>query len=191
MKSERTPVPEWIQEEEKKETPEWGFKKYLRGFQLSEDELRDKKIVDVGCGNDALFVRHALDRGFDVVGVDPAVEPELEREGRIIRSELASAGLGNVDLALSYGVIGTHPKIDIRSSIETLLEALNEGGEIRIFPYEASGTLEGIQKAKARIDRALAELGDRIDVRITNVEERVLEDGRKYTRSLIVIRKKP
>jgi len=192
MKFEQAPAPsqEQAREEQERETPERGFKKYLRGFQLSEVELRGKKIADIGCGNEALFVRYAQDHGIDAIGIDPAVEPALEREGRIVKGNLASVRLDHPDLVLSYGVIGTLQKLDVASSIETLLEELNEGGEIRIYPYDASDTLKGIQESKARMDKAFEELGDRIDVTITKVNEVETRSGQTYTQSVVVIRKK-
>lgn len=192
MKFEQPPISLSEQEQvHHEETPEGSFEKYLYGFQLDSEYLRGKRILDAGCGDQALFVRHALEQELDVIGVDPEADPALVPEGRLIRSDLASAGIGSVDIALSYAAIGAHPKIHIRSSLEYLLDHLNEGGEIRIYPYDSSETLKGIRESKARMDEALAGLADRINVSVTEVEEHEMKNGQRYTSSVLIIRKKP
>ena len=188
MKFEQPPAP--APEEEQIDTPERAFEKYLNGFRLTADDLRGKRVVDIGCGDEALFVRRALDQGLDVIGVDPNLDPSLRKEGRLIRAKLGDLPVLDIDLALSYAVIGTHAGADPRSSLPALMDRLSDNGEIRLYPYPRSETLKGIQQSQKDIDEGVAALGENVEVRVEDVDTVRLPNNETYVNSVLIIRKR-
>ena len=157
---EKTPESKESQEAQKMKE---AMEKYQKGFSLTDQEINDKRIADIGCGDDALFVREALNKGAEnIIGVDiefkDALQKDEELAKHLIQGNAENLSLENLDLVLSYAAVGTHPDIDMPKALESMTNAIKVGGEVRIFPVPKSETLKGLLLQRKRILDALESL---------------------------------
>lgn len=179
-------------------TPKRAFEKYTRDLGITLNDLRGKKIADLGCGDDALFVRSALDQGIlEITGVDTIFKPEIladqELKSHIIQEKVEDLSLRDLDLILAYGSVGTHPSIDLPRALAAMFKALKFGGEMRIFPLLNSEEV-GVMKPLQRSEDVLLALKTlptgEIECDIKLIKKGVTPEGQKYSQELLIVRKK-
>ena len=134
-------------EEERK----YDFEKYLKGLNLNLEDLRGKRILDLGCGPGG-FVKECTDRGLaEVYGLDLNIDPEKLEEkykNHFLKGDFKEElPLKDLDLIVSHGAVGPgrDREQDLIKIITRALESIKEDGEIRISPihkvlYRAPGT---------------------------------------------------
>lgn len=127
------------------------FERYLGGLCLTEQDLKDKSILDIGCENGD-FAIACLEKGI----TKKAYGLDTQLEGDAVSSKYYSnffsedithgSPVRNLDYAFSVGAISTYldeeHKIDAEVSIGEAIRAINENGEVRIWPVKK--TLRGI-----------------------------------------------
>ena len=115
------------------------FKKYTEDLKLDPERMRSQKVADIGCGENAEFVRAALENGIEnIAGVDISFKNSLTQDPKLsdhlIQKGAEDVKLHNMDLIIAYASIGSHPDIDLPKAFDNLTEGLNPGGELRIYP---------------------------------------------------------
>ena len=138
---------------------EQTFRRYLKELGLNEDELRGKRIMDLGFGDGGL-VKHLIAKGIapESYGVD--THP-IERTGEGFDGHLFQQSseedfpVQNLDYILAIRSVW-HDESDkdgyvmnVENILEKSLFALKEGGEMRIYPIE--------ENAKRNSDKGFAE----------------------------------
>jgi len=134
METETTP------EESRRRT----FQRYLKGLDLTEEMLRGKRILDLGCGDEGEFIQECLNKNLteEIYGLDVEIDPEEDEEGlgqHLIRGDFEQElPIGENDLIISVGAVEapwsedstqTNPEKTIREA----LKAIKDDGEIRIW----------------------------------------------------------
>lgn len=163
--------------EEAEESPEvlhkHTFKRYTEGLGLSEDTLRNRKILDLGFG-EGEFVKYLIEKGItpDAYGVDVELDETLIEDK--FKSHLRQGNfeedlpVQNIDYVVSVGAVsngiwGGEEVMNIRRIVEKSLASLKGGGEIRIYPIQegAKATpLEGLEKSQQKWKELLAEISE-------------------------------
>ncbi|MDD4409883.1 MAG: hypothetical protein PHW52_04520 [Candidatus Pacebacteria bacterium] len=136
-----------------------SYEYYLNDFDLDEDDLKDKKIVDIGCASGD-FVIHCLENGVteDIYGIEKYKQmrsDDLEFGNRIDNDQWKlfekydghildgdyhdGIPLENVDYILARATMGAlggdlKNRRRVIKLIEDSLGRLNENGEFKIFP---------------------------------------------------------
>lgn len=138
LEEEDTPKPKEILREE-------TFNRYLKGLGLSEDDIRGKKILDLGCG-EAEFIDSCISKGLtqEAYGMDLEVRDDLENthQGRIIRGSYENTlPIHGIDYIVSVGSVsnavwGGETSMDIKKIIDNAVSSLKEKGEFRIYPIQ-------------------------------------------------------
>ena len=129
-------------EEERRET----YQRYLKAFDLKERDLRGKSILDLGCGEEAEFVKELIEKGVSdkIYGLDRKIN--LENADAQLKNHLFEKNyfgelpVKDLDLIVTLASI-PEPIEPIETgreltkvAIENALEALQERGELRIYP---------------------------------------------------------
>lgn len=130
-------------DEEEKETPEEVFKRYLKDLNLNVKSLKKKRILDLGCGKEADFVK-VLEKRQDVnsknlTGIDTEVNCDLK--ANILKDDfIKNFPKNSFDLIIAFGSISPLNKEmeDIKKLIIKALNNLNRNGKIKIFPIHRS-----------------------------------------------------
>jgi ubiquinone/menaquinone biosynthesis C-methylase UbiE len=155
MKYEQPEIPD---------TLESMYFRYSDDLDFTIDDLKGKRVADLGCGSDALFVSYAVDQGIDIYGVDLKFDPKVTRDENLkkhlIVSDMKRLLLHDLDLILCRASFGIHLKIDKIQTLKSMMSALKPGGEIRIYPYPKplTETLGGIKETRREMDEALKSL---------------------------------
>ncbi|MDF1497148.1 MAG: class I SAM-dependent methyltransferase [Patescibacteria group bacterium] len=172
------------------------FKKYVEDLRLDPEKLCDQKIADIGCGENAEFVRAALENGIEnIVGVDISFRNDLAGDSKL-KDHLINKGaedvkLHNMDLIVAYASIGSHPDIDLPKTFDNLTSGLNPAGELRIYPISDSETLKGIQRKRKEVENALQSLPEgEFEIEFVKGEEQELPSGEKFTDDLLIVTRK-
>src|SRR5680860_178195 len=159
-------TPDCSSEEEEKRI----FARYLVSIDLREDDLKGKRILDLGCGEDGEFVKSCIDKGIseDCYGLDLEIDPQKYAEkykGHLFNSNFEEEfPVNNFDYIFSCGaVMGPSEETDQRDPKKTILVALSslkDDGEIRIYPIKKSypgSELTGIDYEKVKWNEILQE----------------------------------
>jgi len=177
---------ELIKEGEKRETA--LYNEYLEDLGLTEEDLKDKKIVDIGAGT-RMFAGHCLrcEINSEVYSVEPNVgevypdeegyvkaawSPEIKKQVdlktvKAIREKLPFES-NSFDLALVHCALpgtkehGDKKYNEMRESIEMgfneIGRILKRGGEARIYPFYGQEYNEWRKPWKEAIDAKLEEM---------------------------------
>ena len=137
-------------EEEKTET----YERYMEDFDLTEEDLEGKSILDLGCGEMAPFIQKLMEKDLEVElkGVDIDLDedhlPE-ELEGVVEYANFEKEIPGDdYDYIFAYGSIFAYEWRDPESAILNAFEKLNTGGEIKIMPISepVEGDIKPMEK---------------------------------------------
>lgn len=129
-----------------KEKREETFNRYLNALEISQEDLKGKKVLDVGCGNGD-FVISCLEKGItdEVYGLDS--NPKGDARDPKYRSHFFYKDFSNVfpienlDYVVSVGAISLYLydkelQVDIEEAIKSSIRSVNENGEVRIWPIK-------------------------------------------------------
>ncbi|NQU82574.1 MAG: hypothetical protein HQ539_01365 [Parcubacteria group bacterium] len=179
----KTYVEEKFQEVQPKEEPEptieeereRTYLRYLEELSLTEKDIKDKRILDIGCASEGEFVRYCIEKGIskDVYGLDARIEPDKmsKEDGKHFfngnfQEELP---VKNNDYVIAVGAVRTpldEEEVDILSPKKTILsalEAIKKTGEVRIAPVEVPAPdfeLKGLEISNQQWQSILQELED-------------------------------
>jgi len=187
------------------ETKEKDLKRYLEKLDLSIEELKGKRILDLGCG-DGNFVKECLDKKIteDAFGFDYRIEPEAvpsEYRGHLIRADFEEEfPMKTFDLIEAFASLEAPSfigeKKNPKKSLLFALEALKEDGEIRIFPVRKappqSGLL-GVEYSKKIWQEILRELKDEKGIKWESRPINIRVAGKNkdvWLEELLIIKKK-
>lgn len=162
------------QKEREQELPTWD--KYLNGFNLSEEDLRGKKILDLGC-LDGEFVRACIDRGItqEAYGVDKELEGEAKGgkySGHFFQQKFEdNLPDKDFDYVLSYAAISLALTKELAEmgerAIKEALSVIKDSGEVRIGPigkvYKGSELL-GIAETMEILESLLQKISKEEDI---------------------------
>ncbi|MDD5738821.1 MAG: class I SAM-dependent methyltransferase [Candidatus Pacebacteria bacterium] len=163
---------------------EKSFIRYLRMLDIKKDYLNNKIILDLGCGEEAEFVKYCLDNniGKEIYGLDVLVKPKEVEEryrGHILKGNYSKKlPLEEVDLIISVGAV--FPTHKIKKPIINAIKALKIGGEIRIAPiwhtFPGSKNI-GIIESREKLEDILIKLEKKYHIKwqMEPVEIRVPE----------------
>jgi len=182
------------------------FNSYIEEFNLDVDQLKDKRILDVGSGTNPIFVTQCLEKGITkyIYGIDQEAffsewEDYLDEGKRrypkeeVLKSEIKKHYIqaraenlpfkpGSFDLILMRAVI--RPETDLGKVFERVGIVLAQNGEFKIFPVFRESN------ERQRLDKVLQELDSNqfeFEWKEINSYE---AGGKKYYRDLLTIRKK-
>lgn len=164
-----------------------SFALYAKDFNLSVESLKNKSILDVGCGSDASFVKYCLRHGINIVGLDKDGPDSTNKElleGHYIRGDVHAIPFSpdSFDLVIMRAV-----PVDYPEAFRNILPLLKSGGEFKISPL----FLDDNDSVSAEIKGLLSSLSP--DQFETNKEVRYYQktkDGRGYARYLVTIKRR-
>ena len=155
------------EEEDPEEMRQDTWKRYLDGLDLKEEDLKDKRILDLGCDTGD-FIISCLDKSItkDVYGLD------IELKGEALDEKYKknffqgnfndSLPVKNLDYVVSVGAISLFVNEEVAKNMEGTIKssytALSEGGEIRIYPMPRvpeDSDLEGAKESREVILKIL------------------------------------
>ncbi len=153
------------------------FNRYMSGLGIDEESLRDKRVLDLGCG-DKEFVKHLIEKGItlEAYGLDIEIDESLVEErfkGHILQGNFEEdLPVKDVDYIVSVGavssaVLGGEETMNLRRIVEKALASLKEGGEIRIYPIQEPARetpLKGIQASQEKWEELLTEISETQEV---------------------------
>ncbi|MEA3452792.1 MAG: class I SAM-dependent methyltransferase [Patescibacteria group bacterium] len=133
---------------------ELNFERYLKFLDLRKEDLANKKILDLGCG-EGDFVKfclgHAITR--EVYGLDTGLEPEKLNSG--FRKYLLQGNfeeklpIDELDYIISVSALDAPNSEEVTTNIRKILilalMAININGEIRISPIRKAGIRSGLR----------------------------------------------
>ena len=171
------------------------FKMYKTAFGLTEEELVQKRIIDAGCGENALFIRYAVEHGAqNTTGVDiHFTETALTDEklkNHLLEVSIENLPLKDVDLIVSYASVATNPDIALPQALHSMVVSLKPGGEIRIYPVGQSETLEGVKEHRKMLEGILKTLDSDINFTSRTIEKDIITpDGKTWSKDVLIIHK--
>ncbi len=188
-------------EQTREEMQKNTFKRYLKGLDMKKDDLQDKKILDVGCGEEGEFVKECLESEItnDIHGLDFAVNPG--KFGKYSQHFLKGMmqkkiPIKNVDYAVSVGALSLfNTKEEIEKTLPKVINTLKNGGELRIWPIRKAPPekgLEGIKEARKNWLEVLSNLSSKgkIDYELRPTDIRVAGDNKDVWLEEVLIIKK-
>ena len=138
------------------------FERYLKGLDLREEDLRRKRILDLGCGKGE-FVKECLERKLTskAYGLDLKVEPSDHFiQGNFEdKASFSKIPQEEFDYIVSFGAIEAPASeeeegvFNPRATLKNALGVLKENGEIRIYPIRRAppeSGLKGIEFARKK-----------------------------------------
>lgn len=114
---------------------------YLKSLNLTEGDLKNKAILDLGCGFAGFFVQYLVEHKITdkVLGVDLNLQEEKVEERfrqNLVKGDLAEAlPMENADYIFSVGAVSMIGHFEDKDKIvKKWIGNLKDGGEIRIYP---------------------------------------------------------
>ena len=120
------------------------FERYIKGLDVTEDDVKDKRILDLGSG-DGEFVESLIKKGItkEAYGLDAnldniAIKPEL-KEHFFKGTFEDTLPLQNLDYIVSVGAVSnavwnSEKLQDIEGIIKNAIASLKKDGQMRIYP---------------------------------------------------------
>lgn len=141
------------------EAEEITFKRYLMGLGLKEEDLYNKRILDLGCG-EGEFIKSLIEKGItkEAYGIDINLNKKLIEEkfkNYFVKGNFENElPLKDIDYIVSVGAVSNaillgERVMNLEQIFKNAISALKENGEIRIYPIQkpAKATpLESLQK---------------------------------------------
>jgi SAM-dependent methyltransferase len=135
------------------------FERYMNMLGLTKEQIENKIILDLGCG-EGEFVKHCIDKKitnkvygididiYDKIGIESnigkreqiRIDVDENYKGHLLQGDFTKElPIKNIDYVISMGAVSTIiDKVqygnEMERSIESALNAINENGEIRIWP---------------------------------------------------------
>lgn len=180
------------------------FNQYINEFNLNVEELKGKKVLDIGSGNNPVFVSQCLERGItqDIYGIDldvffsdfeyyseegrrmypkkEVLASEAKKHYLQAKAESLPFKLNSFDLILMRAVI--YPEMDLDKVFYQVSLVLKPGAEFKIFPvFRESEERRVLDKFLSKLDRNKFEY---------EWQEETGEKKYYSARDLLIIRKK-
>jgi len=160
------------------------FDRYLRALNLDKDELKGKRIIDLGCG-DAEFVKTCIEEGItnDVYGIDITLPDTSDAglEKHLIKASFKDPiSIKDANYIVSVGslsnyVWGGEDPDNIKDICLTIMNSLDKDGEFRIWPIQQvapDSGLEGIKESHTKwtqVCKDLEQEGVTVELRPENI----------------------
>ncbi len=149
------------------------FKRYIEGLGLSEESLRGKKVLDLGCG-EGEFIKFLIEKDItpEAYGIDVKIDKTIIEDKfkkHLIRGNFEEdLPVQNVDYIVSVGAVSNaiwsgKEVMNIKRILEKSLASLKKDGEIRIYPIQEAAEatpLEGLRASKKKWEELLAEISE-------------------------------
>jgi len=191
--------------EKSEETIEMTFERYSNGLGLSKDELKEKRILDLG-SRDGEFIKYIIRENItkEAYGIDTNPKKSLlkgELKKHFFKGDFQKKlPVKNLDYVVSVGAVsnaiwGGEELQNIESIINNSLTSLKNGGEIRIFPIEDTreeSPLEGIKKSKKKWDSLVKKFSEKEDIECSIEPRSIKVIGKNndiILESVLIIRK--
>ena len=130
------------------EEQEINFQRYLKSLDFKKEDLLNKRILDLGCG-EGDFVKFCLGQGIsrEVYGLDLQIEPEqinpAYRKYFLKGDFEQELPVKELDYIISVAAVeaphSEEIEKDLRRILVLALTAIKHNGEIRIFPIRKAG----------------------------------------------------
>jgi len=182
------------------------FKRYMRGLGLDENDLRDKRILDLGSG-EGYFVKLLIQRGItsEAYGID--IEPDEDKTEKDFKSHLIRGDfekgfpIKEADYIISIGAVSNgvwagEEVMDIGRIVKNSLVSLKEDGEIRIYPIQEAAKvtpLEGLEMSQKKWQELLTEISEAQNVECKIEPRNIQVTGKNndiVLESVLVMRRK-
>ncbi len=118
---------------------ERGLASHLEMFDMTESELKGKKVLDVGAS--LRFQREAREKNIDVISIDISPREGLKDYDNLIygSAQFLPFKDGAFDMVVASNSVPPHlereDNIGALLSIYSMLRVANENGQVRIFPF--------------------------------------------------------
>jgi len=173
------------QDETAEELKEKTFQRYLKGLDLTEEEMRSKKILDVGSGKEADFIQAVLSKGItgEAYGMDIEMDDTLvgkDPEHYFKTDFLNPPNVSNIDCVVSVGALSLDTNAEyIEDIFSRLAQLSSDTSELRIYPLrrapegsELMGVIESRKKWEAKLEEMKQKFGIEyefrpIDIRVS------------------------
>lgn len=137
--------------------------------------MRGKKILDVGC-HEGEFVISCMEKGItqEAYGVDIKLEGEAindQYHNNFFSKDFTDEfPVKNLDYIVSVGAVSLYldkeHKIDVEEAIAKAVDAINEKGEIRIWPVKKAlrGEMDGVKEEEQVISEIMVKLEKQLSI---------------------------
>ena len=180
--NEREPTPEEIEEDIEKQKTD-VYNRYMEDFNLAEEDLEGKSILDLGCGKIAPFIQKLKEKDLDVelkgIDIDLNKDHIPQELGEVIECGNFEKKIpeGSYDYVLAYGSIFAFEVRDPESAILNAVESLNPGGEVKITPINEpiEGDLVAMEEEWDKMNRVLEKVAKKnnLQLKMEEVDFRV------------------
>ncbi|MFC1598872.1 class I SAM-dependent methyltransferase [Patescibacteria group bacterium] len=160
---------------------ESDYKKYLEALSLTEEDLKDKEILDVGAGP-AIFAKYAKEKGISdsIFSLDPEDEPQEKTKAVYAKVENLPYKDESFDMVMSSGAypyVASIGETDSNIIEKKLKDGLNEmirvvrsGSEIRLGPLGFS-TAPDFKQVNDLFDDLLQDLIKKGKIEVEKVDK--------------------
>ena len=142
------------------------FSEYLDRLKINEELLKDKKIIDLGCGSEGEFVESILEKNIstEIYGIDSRIKDSSigKFNGHLIRGDYTNElCIKGADLILSMNSVtscieGIEKEKDQEYFLEKIIKnciiSIKEGGEIKMYPLRNSAEATPIIRLKEKYE---------------------------------------
>ncbi|MDP2934600.1 MAG: class I SAM-dependent methyltransferase [bacterium] len=198
--------PEFEIKSEEEKAKEETFQRYLVGLDLGIEQLKDKKILDLGCGEGGEFIKECINRGItqEIYGMDSAIKTDNVDEKykkNILQGDFeAEFPINDLDYVISVGAIDPSFEIgdkrDPQKTILSSLKSLKDDGEMRIFPIRNAAPesgLEGIIELRKKWLEIMNKISlqELVGYELKPIQTRVsVNKSDSWTEEVLIIRKR-
>lgn len=177
----------------------------IERFDLREEDLRNKRILDLGCGREGYFVREVLKRNLteEIYGLD--INIRRWRLESVMRAHLIRGTYDNSFPLSDFDYIVSHASASLAiyvSLIQTkriilhALDALRSGGQIRLYPVDQPSPFTLWKEIKQGYERWVYLLGSlsrqtgiRYELRPVDIYIAPCDKGDVYLQHVVIIHK--
>jgi len=172
---EKRQIEEITEKEDYEDLPsgEKTYKRYLKMLDLNEADLKNKRILDLGCGEEGEFVKECINKDItkDIYGLDFEIKPDIFDEN--LKNNFFQGvfeegpPVKDLDYVLSVGAVqAPTEELDPTDLVKILsynIDAISDSGEIRITPIRKApvqNELPGIEDSREKWAEALNRMAD-------------------------------
>jgi SAM-dependent methyltransferase len=193
------------EEKKSQESIDRSFIQSLHNLGLKKEDLKDKRVLDLGCG-DGAFVQELINKNITkkAFGIDLNIDNNLIKEeikDHFFQEDFQKEfPIKDVDYVLSNGAVSLGISFEGESMnmdkiIENSISAIKENGEIRIGPiFEAreDSSLEGLKDEKKIWDKFLLRISQKYNLQFKLEPRDIFISGRDNDialQSILIIKK--